>query len=107
MISNIYYIFSSYILRSLRDRTERSRFILIFCKGHYSYYFCFCTVNTDFSLEGLVPLHIIQQYVKYGYTIVLYIVLNIWKIIGPFIRGKIRRILNKTRTVPFIRACLI
>ena len=28
-------------------------------------------------------------------------------IIGPFIRGKIRRVLNKTRTVPFIRACLI
>ena len=27
--------------------------------------------------------------------------------IGPFIRGKIRRVLNKTRTVPFIRACLI
>ena len=29
---------------------------------------------------------------------------------GPFIRGKIRRVLrvlNKTRTVPFIRACLI
>ena len=26
--------------------------------------------------------------------------------IGPFIRGKIRRALNKTRTVPFIRACL-
>ena len=28
-------------------------------------------------------------------------------LIGPFIRGKIRRVLNKTRTVPFIRACLI
>ena len=27
-------------------------------------------------------------------------------IIGPFIRGKIRRVLNKTRTVPFIGACL-
>ena len=27
--------------------------------------------------------------------------------LGPFIRGKIRRVLNKTRTVPFIRACLI
>ena len=27
--------------------------------------------------------------------------------IGPFIRGKIRRVLNKTQTVPFIRACLI
>ena len=27
--------------------------------------------------------------------------------IGPFIRGKIRRVLNKTRTVPFIRAYLI
>ena len=27
--------------------------------------------------------------------------------IGPFIRGKIRRVLNKTRTVPFTRACLI
>ena len=27
--------------------------------------------------------------------------------IGPFIRGKIRRALNKTRTVPFIRECLI
>ena len=25
----------------------------------------------------------------------------------PFIRGKIRRVLNKMRTVPFIRACLI
>ena len=30
-----------------------------------------------------------------------------WDTIGPFIRGKIRRVLNKTRTVPFIRACLI
>ena len=29
------------------------------------------------------------------------------KTIGPFIRGKIRRVLNKTRSVPFIRACLI
>ena len=28
-------------------------------------------------------------------------------LVGPFIRGKIRRVLNKTRTVPFIRACLI
>lgn len=27
--------------------------------------------------------------------------------LGPFIRGKIRRVLNKTRTGPFIRACLI
>ena len=27
--------------------------------------------------------------------------------LGPFIRGKIRRVLNKTRTVPFIQACLI
>ena len=27
--------------------------------------------------------------------------------LGPFIRGKIRRVLNKRRTVPFIRACLI
>ena len=27
--------------------------------------------------------------------------------IGPFIRGKIRRVLHKTRTVPFIRECLI
>ena len=27
--------------------------------------------------------------------------------IGPFIRGKIRPVLNKTRAVPFIRACLI
>ena len=27
--------------------------------------------------------------------------------IGPFTRGKIRRVLNKTQTVPFIRACLI
>ena len=27
--------------------------------------------------------------------------------IGPFIRGKMRRVLHKTRTVPFIRACLI
>ena len=27
--------------------------------------------------------------------------------LGPFIRGKIRRVLHKTRTVPFIRACLI
>ena len=27
--------------------------------------------------------------------------------IGPFIRGKIRRVLNKTRNVPFIRPCLI
>ena len=27
--------------------------------------------------------------------------------LGTFIRGKIRRALNKTRTVPFIRACLI
>ena len=26
---------------------------------------------------------------------------------GPFIRGKIRRVSNKTRTVPFICACLI
>ena len=26
---------------------------------------------------------------------------------GPFIRGKIRRVFNKTWTVPFIRACLI
>ena len=35
---------------------------------------------------------------------------TIWgdrEIIGPFIRGKIRRALNKTRTVPFIRAFLI
>ena len=29
------------------------------------------------------------------------------KSIGPFIRGKIRRVLNMTRTVPFIQACLI
>ena len=29
------------------------------------------------------------------------------KTLGPFIRGKIRRVLHKTRTVPFIRACLI
>ena len=28
-------------------------------------------------------------------------------ITGPFIRGKIRRVLHKTRTVPFIRVCLI
>ena len=28
-------------------------------------------------------------------------------LIGPFTRGKIRRVLNKTRTGPFIRACLI
>ena len=27
--------------------------------------------------------------------------------IGPFIPGKIRRVLNRTRTGPFIRACLI
>ena len=27
--------------------------------------------------------------------------------IGPFISGKIRRVLNRTRTGPFIRACLI
>ena len=27
--------------------------------------------------------------------------------LGQFIRGKIRRVLNKTRTVPFIRARLI
>ena len=27
--------------------------------------------------------------------------------IGPFIRAKIRRVLHKTRIVPFIRACLI
>ena len=27
--------------------------------------------------------------------------------LGPFIRGKIRRVLHKTRTVPFIRECLI
>ena len=27
--------------------------------------------------------------------------------IGPFIRRKITRVLHKTRTVPFIRACLI
>ena len=27
--------------------------------------------------------------------------------VGPFIRGKIRRVLNKTRTVPFIQECLI
>ena len=27
--------------------------------------------------------------------------------IAPFIRGKIRRVLNKMRTGPFIRACLI
>ena len=27
--------------------------------------------------------------------------------LGPFIRGKIRRVLHKTRNVPFIRACLI
>ena len=27
--------------------------------------------------------------------------------LGSFIRGKIRHVLNKPRTVPFIRACLI
>ena len=27
--------------------------------------------------------------------------------LGPFILGKIRRVINKTPTVPFIRACLI
>ena len=27
--------------------------------------------------------------------------------LGPFIRGKISRVLHKRRTVPFIRACLI
>ena len=27
--------------------------------------------------------------------------------LGPFIREKIRHVVNKTRTVPFIRACLI
>ena len=33
--------------------------------------------------------------------------LNLTNSIGPFIREKIRRVLNKTRTGPFIRACLI
>ena len=27
--------------------------------------------------------------------------------IGPFIQGNIRRVLNKTQTVPFIRTCII
>ena len=34
--------------------------------------------------------------------------LRLFVSLGPFIRGKIRRVLlNKTRTIPFIRACLI
>ena len=33
--------------------------------------------------------------------------LSFARTLGPFIRGKIRRVLHKTRTVPFIRACLI
>ena len=38
---------------------------------------------------------------------VLLCILTLKDTIGPFIRGKIRRVLNKTRTGPVIRACLI
>ena len=34
-------------------------------------------------------------------------ILTLKDTIRPFIRGKVRRVLHKTRTVPFIRACLI
>ena len=32
---------------------------------------------------------------------------QLFKSLGPFIRGKKRRVLNKARTVPLIRTCLI
>ena len=36
-----------------------------------------------------------------------YVRCSLTKRLGSFLRGKIRRVLNKTRTVPFIRVCLI
>ena len=38
---------------------------------------------------------------------VLLCILTLKDTIRPFIRGKIRRVLNRTRTGPVIRACLI
>ena len=58
--------------------------------------------GSKFTTKVLTKIQMSQS----GVTMVLYLTSKDFTL-GPFIRGKIRRVLHKTRTVPFIRACLI
>ena len=68
----------------------------------------FFLVSASASVVNLI-LTIPQSIPSGPFSLKIQITCNIT--VGPFIRGKIRRVvrrvLNKTQTVPFIRACLI